>query len=302
MKILVMTDMEGVAGILNHDDWVVPTGRFYAKGMRLLTREVNAAIDGFFAAGADQVVVVDGHGHGGIDPELLDERAWLSRGPSEHGFPGALDDTCQAVAFVGQHAKAGTPYSHLSHTQGFNYLDLTVNGLSLGEYGQVVLCAAELGIPTILAAGEEALCREAEALTPGVVTVAGKRGLLPDGLDDLDTDAYRGAKLGALHKSPAVVRRLLRRGAEQALQKLHRAPESFQYPQLTAPFTATFRFRRNGMSPPYEVTLQHPRSFRALMNLPIPGPAAAAGRAGNVTGGETAAKGGDRPHDSIQPV
>lgn len=37
MKILIMTDMEGVAGILNHADWVVPAGRSYDKGMRLLT-------------------------------------------------------------------------------------------------------------------------------------------------------------------------------------------------------------------------------------------------------------------------
>lgn len=44
MKIMIMTDMEGVAGILNHDDWVQPSGRFYEKGIRLLTGEVNAAV------------------------------------------------------------------------------------------------------------------------------------------------------------------------------------------------------------------------------------------------------------------
>jgi len=41
MKIYLMTDMEGVAGILNHDDWVLPTGRFYDQGRRLLAEEVN---------------------------------------------------------------------------------------------------------------------------------------------------------------------------------------------------------------------------------------------------------------------
>ena len=71
MKIMIMTDMEGCAGILNHDDWVMPEGRYYEKGKRLLTEEVNAALAGFFEAGAGEVVVVDGHGYGGIDPELL---------------------------------------------------------------------------------------------------------------------------------------------------------------------------------------------------------------------------------------
>ena len=41
MKIMIMTDMEGVAGVLDHDDWVLPEGRFYDKGMRLFTREVD---------------------------------------------------------------------------------------------------------------------------------------------------------------------------------------------------------------------------------------------------------------------
>lgn len=94
-----------------------------------------------------------------------------------------------ALAFVGQHAKAGAPCSHITHTQWFNYIDLTINGISIGEYGQLALCAMELGVPTIFACGEKALAEEAEKLTPGVVTVVVKRGILPDGLEHLDTDA-----------------------------------------------------------------------------------------------------------------
>ena len=75
MKIAVMTDMEGCAGILNHDVWVLPAGRFYDKALRLCTAEANAAVEGFCDGGATEVVVVDGHGAGGIDPQLLDERA-----------------------------------------------------------------------------------------------------------------------------------------------------------------------------------------------------------------------------------
>jgi D-amino peptidase len=266
MKIMVMTDMEGVAGVLNHDDWVQPTGRFYDKGMRLLTGEVNAAVRGLAEAGVEEIVVVDGHGAGGIDPELLDSRALLHRGRSEAIWPWGLDRSFAALAFVGQHAKAGTPYSHITHTQWFDHRDLRLNGLSIGEYGQLALCAMELGIPTILACGEQALCEEASALTPGVETVAVKRGLLPDGLDDLDTDAYRRAKLSALHLSPEVVRARIQAGAVKAVERLRRKPGSFRYPALVPPYRLECDLRRSGDVPPHSLVACHPDSIIALMN------------------------------------
>ena len=270
MKILIMTDMEGVTGVLNHDDWVMPSGRFYDKGMRLLTAEVNAAIEGFVSAGAKELIVIDGHGAGGLDPETLHERAQLMRGAGLHAWPWGLDKSFDAVAVIGQHAKAGTPFSHITHTQWFNFIDMRVNDLSIGEYGQFALCAMELGIPTILACGEEAFCREAEALTPGVFTVSGKRGLLPDGLDALDTDAYRNAKLSAIHLSPVVVRARIRESARAALVQCTLHPESFAYPELTPPYRRTVSFRQNGTTPAYEASDEHPSSFIALMNQPIP--------------------------------
>ncbi len=269
MKILIVTDMEGVAGVLNHDDWVIPGGIYYEKGQRLLTEEANAAVDGFFTAGADEVVVRDGHGAGGLDPELLDERALLSRGPAEQGFPCVIHDTYDAVAFVGQHAKAGTPNSHITHTGWFDVIDMDVNGISIGEYGQASLCAMELGIPVILACGEEALCKEAQALTPGVVTVSGKRGLMGDGLDDLNTDEYRAAKLGALHKSPVMVRGLIREGARTALETLKKTQEAFKYPTLTPPYKRTRWVRQQGDKAAYTAVAEHPDSFIALMNIPF---------------------------------
>ncbi len=269
MKIMIMTDMEGVAGVLNHDDWVLRPGRFYDKGVRLLTMEVNAAIDGLCAGGATEIVVVDGHGAGGIDPELLDERALLQRGWDENVWPLGLDRSFAGLAFVGQHAKAGTDYSHITHTQWFNYIDLAVNGVSIGEYGQLALCAMELGVPTILACGEEALAREAEALTPGVVTVAGKRGLLRDGLEHLDTDAYRAAKLSALHISPLRVREKIRAAARAAMEKLRATPGGFGYPEIRPPFVRLAKFRKRGEKPPFTSRDTHPDSIARLLSLPF---------------------------------
>ena len=46
MEILVMTDLEGCAGIINFKDWAHAASRYYDKAKRLLTEEVNAAVDG----------------------------------------------------------------------------------------------------------------------------------------------------------------------------------------------------------------------------------------------------------------
>lgn len=263
MKIMIITDMEGCAGILNVDDW----SRYYEKGKRFLTEEVNAAVAGFFEAGADEIVVVDGHGCGGIDPELLDERALLSYGTSNPIWPWGLDKTFCGLAFVGQHAKAGTPYSHITHSGWFDRIDVTINGISIGEYGDIALCAMELGIPTILACGEQALAEEAAALTPGVVTVSVKQGILPDGLDALDCDAYLKAKLSAIHLSPLKARKLIKQGAFNALLKLKQEPGTFAYPKLIPPYMREMKFRAYGDKPAHSCRYEHPDSIIGMLNM-----------------------------------
>ena len=147
-----------------------------------------------------------------------------------------------------------------------NVIDMSVNGISIGEYGQMALCARELGIPAIFAAGEEALAREAEALTPGVITAAVKRGILPDGLEHLSTEEYRTAKLSALHKSPAAACRLIREQAFQAARKFLTEPESFHYPRLEPPIEIVTRLRMTNGAPAHCEIQRNDRSFIAAMN------------------------------------
>ena len=60
MKILISADMEGVTGVTTWDQ-VTPGHPEYARFRRLMTGDVNAAIRGAFAGGADDVTVTDGH-------------------------------------------------------------------------------------------------------------------------------------------------------------------------------------------------------------------------------------------------
>ncbi len=262
-----MTDLEGVAGVLNSQDWCLDDGRFYERARVLLTLEVNAAVRGFLAGGVLEVVISDGHGPGGIDPDLLDPRSELIRG-WPNGWPLELDKTYDALAFVGQHAKASSLGAHLCHTQNMQHIDFAVNGVSLGEFGQLAVCASELGIPVIFGCGDLAFAKEAEALVPGIETVAVKRGVRRAGPGEtLDDHAYRQHNAGAIHVPPERARRLIEAGARRAVAMAGtRGPGLIP---LTPPFERVVVLRRHEGHPARTVSRErHSTSVIALLNMP----------------------------------
>jgi D-amino peptidase len=106
------------------------------------------------------------------------------------------------VIFIGQHAKAGTKGAVLAHTQSFGVRRLTLNGLEVGEVGQVAAIAGQFDIPVIMLAGDEAACAEMLELQPTAVTVAVKR---------------LAGKASTSSLSHAEAKRLIRQGAEKAV-------------------------------------------------------------------------------------
>ena len=66
MKVFIVSDMEGVSGIVK---WQQTDGakekRAYHEGRELYTEEINAAVRGAKSAGATEIVVMDCHGAGG---------------------------------------------------------------------------------------------------------------------------------------------------------------------------------------------------------------------------------------------
>src|SRR6476620_6986343 len=64
-KIFMVTDMEGVSGIFDTELQCVPyKSPRWEESRKLLTGEINAAVDGLFEGGATEVVVLDGHSSG----------------------------------------------------------------------------------------------------------------------------------------------------------------------------------------------------------------------------------------------
>ncbi|MEW6357391.1 MAG: M55 family metallopeptidase [Planctomycetota bacterium] len=264
-RVFIMTDLEGVAGVIDSENWCHREGRYYELAKEFLTYEVNAAVDGFFQGGAKEILVADGHGPGALNPNLLDSRVELMRGWGK-GWPFNLDEGWDAIAWVGQHAKARTEFAHLAHTQGMNYLNLAVNGVAIGEFGQLALCASQLGVRVIFGSGDLAFTKEVQALTPGVETVAVKRGTSPGAGDDLDAEAYRKKNAPAIHKQPKRAREMIRDGAVRAMARARQ--EDFGIIPLKPPYRRVAVFRQSADQPRTYAVETHPKDVIALIAMP----------------------------------
>lgn len=266
-SVYIMTDMEGVAGVLDFEQWCSPESRYYDVGKELLTLEVNAAIEGFARGGAAQFLVADGHGWGAINPKLLDRRAELARNWSPPPYPFSLEPGTTFAAWVGQHAMSRTEMAHLAHTGSCSAFEITINGRPVGEFGEMVLCASQLGTRTIFGAGDLAFTREAQALVPGVETVAVKRGTTPGRGDECDAKAYARRNLGAIHLHPERARELIAAGAERAIRRAF-SDTSFGIVRLVPPYEKVIRLRPTDGQPARVGRASHPDDVIALMNTP----------------------------------
>jgi len=179
MKILIAADMEGVTGVV-HWNHVTPGHEEYPRFRRLMTGDVNAAIRGAFEAGADEVVVTDGHSAGrNILIEELDPRARLNAGgPAPLAMVRGVDGEVSAVIFVGYHARVGTPHAVLEHTWSSSCVaDLRVNGQSMGEIGLNAAVCGHFDVPVIMVSGDESACAEGIELLGSIETAAVKRAI-----------------------------------------------------------------------------------------------------------------------------
>ena len=266
MKIYIMTDLEGVAGVLDFDNWCTPESRYYDAAKELLTLEVNAAVQGFVAGGADEIVVADGHGHGAIDPAIIHPRAMLMRGWPV-GFPLGLDSSFNAIAWVGQHAKSGAEFAHLAHTQSFSMLDYSINEVSVGEFGQMALCALELGVRPILGAGDLAFTKEAEALFPEIKTVAVKYGTTPGIGEECTAEEYRGRNGAAVHFSPEKAREMLTEAAMRAVSNARDVGPAFL--DMQPPYEIVSKWRADASKPARSDTISRMSSISEAVNVSL---------------------------------
>jgi D-amino peptidase len=167
-KIFVITDMEGVSGVFDTELQCLPQkSPRWEESRKLLTGEINAAVDGLFEGGATEVVVWDGHSAGqNLSVSDIHPRSRLLTGrPVSSTLE--LDSSFAAVIFVGQHALAGAEKGILGHSyDSLNIQNIWVNERPTGEIGARVMLAGVFGIPVVMLAGDSAACKELRRLVP----------------------------------------------------------------------------------------------------------------------------------------
>jgi D-amino peptidase len=168
VKILISADMEGATGVTWPAD-VKPGTEQWQRCRRMFNSDVNAAIAGFCAGGATQVLVNEAHATmRNLLLEELDERAVLLTGRHKElsMLEGIADPDVDAVAFVGYHAGAGAE-GVLAHTFLANSITgVWVNEQPAGEGRLNALVASECGVPVVLVTGDDRACAEAAGYAP----------------------------------------------------------------------------------------------------------------------------------------
>jgi len=177
-RVYISVDMEGISGVVG-DDQTSAGQPEYNRSRKLMAEDANAAIRGAFAGGATEVVVNDSHGsQRNLLPEDLDPRARLiSHSFKRHGMVEGLDETFDAVIFVGYHAKADSPRGLFAHTGSGVVKDVLVNGRSAGESGLNTLMAHWYGVPVVMISGDDVAVAQQKEWTPNVRGVVVKRAI-----------------------------------------------------------------------------------------------------------------------------
>lgn len=258
MRVMIWADIEGVACISRWEQ-VHGTLPLYEEGRHLYTEEVNAAVRACKQAGATEIIVIDGHGGGyeeglgflSLVPDRLERGAEYVLGYTWARHVQPFEQGCDAVLLVGGHGMAGTPDAVLSHTvSSESWYSAAINGTRVGESGIVAAIAGCWDTPAVFVAGDDATCREVQALVgPTVVAAPVKTGL---------------GRFGARHLAPADARALIEARATEALRNraawpkplTFAPPVTFQVELATPDRAASFHGRTG-------VEIVGPRTVRA---------------------------------------
>jgi D-amino peptidase len=200
-SVFIITDAEGVAGVCRQDQ----TDPKDSEMRQLLTGEINAAVDGFLSAGADEVVVWDGHdGSQTLSALTIHPKARLLMGAM--GPDMTMERGYTAMAFIGQHGKANMKGGVMAHSySSLGIQKILMNGSPVGEIETRTALAGWYGVPVIMLSGDQAAAADLKAIAPSAEMAVVKEGL---------------GYYSCLSLSAAAARDLIREKARRAWQNL----------------------------------------------------------------------------------
>ena len=180
MRIYIVSDMEGVGGIVC-DDQVRSSHSYYEKAREWLTLDVNAAVQVAIEGGATEVVVCDAHGANSACNMLYEkfhEGAQYIQGTPWTEYLQGLDASFGGMFHIGAHAMSGTAGAVLEHTMSSaSWVEMRVNDEPMGEIGLCAAVAGHFDVPFIMVSGDDKACAESDALVPGIECAIVKYGI-----------------------------------------------------------------------------------------------------------------------------
>jgi D-amino peptidase len=199
--VFLITDAEGVGGVCRQDQ----TDPKDAEMRQLLTGEINAAVEGFLAGGADDVLVWDGHdGSQTLSTLTIHPRARLLMGVL--GPTMMMERRFSAVAYVGQHSKANVRGGIMAHSySSLGIQNMLLNGKPVGEIDVIAAMAGHFGTPVIMLSGDQAAANELHEIVPQAELAVVKEGLGRHTCISLSASAARDLIREAARKSVAKI-------------------------------------------------------------------------------------------------
>jgi len=229
MKIYILTDMEGVSGVVSKSQ-TFSHEEGYEQAREWFTLDVNAAVQGAIDGGAAEILVLDSHGANGnrnFRWDLLHPGARYIQGSPRTDYVHMIDESFDGFFQIGVHAMAGTPGAILEHTMSsMSWVEMRVNGEVMGEIGLCAAAAGVFGVPFVMASGDDKACAEALKVCPDIECAVVKEGI---------------SRHAAVLKPPLVARELIREKARLAMGKL----SSIKPYTVASPTEIQVRYFRN---------------------------------------------------------
>ncbi len=206
MKVHITADMEGIA-TLAHDSQADNKDPEYQRMRKIMTGEVQAAIEGAREGGADKIVVCDAHDTGrNLLIEELDDGVEVVEGTDyELGMMAGMSSEFDASFQIGYHSMRHTHMGVIGHTYTYTVTKARLNGVIMGESGLSAAIAGHFGVPLVLVSGDAHAISQARLLVKNIVGVPTKEGVGLWGVQSL---------------TPQKAKKLIRAGAKEAMSRV----------------------------------------------------------------------------------
>lgn len=225
MKIYVSVDMEGISGIVLPQQ--LQRGEaLYEEARHLLTKEVNAVVEGLLEAGATDIYVKDAHSSGfNFLVEQLHSEATYCLGATKipERFPD-LDSSFDGAMLIGYHAMGGVGKAIRDHTMSSRgWQSIHLNGKPIGEIAMDSMLFGLHDVPVLLVTGDNQTCKEAKEEIENVEVYETKKAF---------------ARHAGLIKAPKRVRQELQTQIKKAIEN----KENVKPYYVEGPYEMTIRF------------------------------------------------------------